>query len=62
MPGDHYRLCWSHDGGSLADFVVELDPEAVLRGPFVDNWNCTMGIQCEVRRHGRSWVPDWSQR
>jgi hypothetical protein len=48
QPGDHYRLCWSHDGGGLADFKVELDADAILRGPFMDNWNCTMGIQCEI--------------
>ena len=50
-----YRFCWGHNpSGDVERMKVELDPSAVLVGPFVlgSTKECPMGVDCVVTLEG----------
>jgi hypothetical protein len=41
-----YKLCWSHEGGGIHKFNVEIDDVVHLVGPGLLDAECTMGLAC----------------
>jgi hypothetical protein len=50
--GAYFKLCWGHDPVSMSNYNVELDPSAVLAGPFVTDFSCTLGLLCTLEVFG----------
>ena len=49
VAGSFYQLCWAHEYSSdLGDFKVQIDDAAELRGPYVANYSCIMGLSCTL--------------
>lgn len=57
LPGDFYKLCWSHEGGGLEKFNVEIDDVVVLVGPNTLDAECTMGLSCALSLTGHLLEP-----
>merc|ERR1719331_1733215 len=52
LPGLAYRLCWGWNPVNVSDYNVEIDPDAELVGPFIRDFDCTLGIHCAVNVSG----------
>jgi hypothetical protein len=57
LAGSFYRLCWGHDPQSIEDFIVELEPDVELVGPFGREFECTLGVACSVFVEGYRLAP-----
>ena len=52
LPGKTYVACWSHNPLEDTDFLVTIDPEVELHGPFVSELECTLGVACSLELSG----------
>ena len=44
--GFHYRVCWGHNASEIADYNVEIESAFELNGPHVQDYGCTLGVEC----------------
>jgi hypothetical protein len=51
-PGSHYKLCWAHDPSVMSDYNVEIDASADLAGPDLQDFQCTLGMDCSYTLSG----------
>ena len=56
-PGALYRVCWAHDPGTggygnLSRYLVEVQSAAEIVGPEAREFDCTLGLQCNIALSG----------
>jgi hypothetical protein len=54
IAGTHYRLCWAHEPSQLSDFKFEVDRDAELVGPYIQDFLCSLGLNCTFTLEGSS--------
>ena len=57
VAGSYFRLCWAHNATNISDFKFEIDGSAELAGPYVDDLECTLGLQCLMDIEGYRLAP-----
>ena len=49
----HYKMCWSQEGNeSLAEYRTQIDPTFEVKGPWTNNYTCTLGLPCNITLQG----------
>jgi hypothetical protein len=51
-PGKFFKLCWGHEPADKTDYKFMVTNTATLAGPFLTNFECTLGMPCRVTLRG----------